>query len=65
MTAPVKAPEYTAKVDALLERAAELGFTEEDFGHLAFAAADQASLGSTDEVTLGSHTLTVRWRVQP
>lgn len=40
----MKKPDYTAKVDALLAHAAELGFSEDDFADLAVAAADQSGL---------------------
>lgn len=39
---------YTSMIDKLLERATELGFTEQDFAELALVAADQAG-GTLDE----------------
>lgn len=40
--------DYTDKIDALLEHATSLGFTEQDFAELAIAAADQSG-ASIDE----------------
>lgn len=38
----MKKPDYTVKVDALLDRCGSLGFDESDFADLAIAALDQA-----------------------
>lgn len=46
-------PAYTEKVDALLVRAVELGFTEQDFADLCMAAADQAGVTVGEHRTLG------------
>lgn len=40
--------DYTGKIDALLEHATSLGFTEQDLAELAIAAADQSG-ASVDE----------------